>query len=151
MVTVAFQPNVKQIMFDDLAHGTFFITKSNNMLYLKISDNSAYLFDRKDKVSGEFFDEPVRPIDVKLTVKEHENDFVSEIKSSGNSSMEIITPISNRSVISIGDFFKNSYEQLSLKVSSIGYFNFDTGETSVIDYIDLKKFLLLDVEILCIL
>ena len=51
MTTIAFQTNVKRIMFDDLAHGTFFITKSNNMLYLKISDTSAYLFDRKDIIS----------------------------------------------------------------------------------------------------
>lgn len=54
MTTIAFQTNVKRIMFDDLAHGTFFITKSNNMLYLKISDTSAYLFDRKDKIPREF-------------------------------------------------------------------------------------------------
>lgn len=150
MVTVTFQPKMKQIVFDDLAHGTFFITNSNNMLYLKISDTTAYLFDRKDKIPGEFFDTAVTPINVKLMVKEHENDFKSEIKSSGNSSMEILMPISNRSVISIGDFFQNSYEQLSLKVSPIAYFNFDTGETSIIDHVDLKKFLLLDVEITCL-
>lgn len=151
MTTVTFQPNVKQIMFDDLACGTFFITKSNNMLYLKTSDRSAYLFDRKSSTPREFFDEPLEPINVKLMVKEHENDFISCIKSSGNSSMEILTPASNRSVVSVGDFFKNSYDQLSLKVAPHGYFNFDIGETSVMDHIDLKKFLLLDVEILCIL
>ena len=151
MTTITFQSNVKQIMFDDLACGTFFITKSNNMLYLKISDKYAYLFDRKDKIPKEFFDEALEPINVKLTVKEHENDFISEIESSGNSSMEILTPTSNRSVVSVGDFFKNSYDQLSLKLSPNGYFNFNTGETNIIDHADLKKFLLLDVEILCIL
>ena len=151
MTTVTFQPNVKQIMFDDLACGTFFITKSNNMLYLKTSDRSAYLFDRKDSMPGDFFDEPLEPINVKLTVKEHENDFISYIKSSGNSSMEILTPASNRSAVSVGDFFKNSYDQLSLKVAPHGYFNFDSGETNVMDPTVLMKFLLLDVEILCIL
>lgn len=151
MTTVTFQPSVKQIMFDDLARGTFFITKSNNMLYLKISDTTAYLFDRKNKTPEDFFDEPVKPINVKLTVKKHENDFISCIKSSGNSSMEILTPTSNRSVVSVGEFFKNSYDQLSLKVSANGYFNFNTGETNIIDHADLKKFLLLDVEILCTL
>ena len=100
---------------------------------------------------GDFFDEPLEPINVKLTVKEHENDFISYIKSSGNSSMEILTPASNRSAVSVGDFFKNSYDQLSLKVAPHRYFNFDSGETNVMDPTVLKKFLLLDVEILCIL
>lgn len=169
MTTVVVKPSKNKTEFSEIKIGTFFISTasfistSSDVLYLKTGDEEvysfeiqcvihlAYFFDGKNKTPEDFFDEPIKPINVKLTVKEHENDFISYIKSSGNSSMKILTPTSNPSVVRLGDFFKNSYDQLSLKVSSTEYFNFNTGETNVMDNADLKKFLLLDVEILCIL
>lgn len=135
-------------MFDDLACGTFFITTSNNKVYLKISDDSAYSFDDFDLKSCNYFDLSIKIIAVKLRIRERRNGFISEMSYSGDSSLEILRLVRDWSSVKVGDFFEDISDQLLLKVTPTSYFNLGNGTLNEFqtECEDLKKLLPVDVE-----